>query len=254
MNENILLLIIATLFILILLKFIKPKKRKKMTQVSAQQLYQELINDNIINSTGKINLTLNFISVQIETKDSIGHMLQDWLKEWAHLKGFYLRANQFTQEFPDFYLSTSNEDNLLEVKSFDYTASPNFDISNFDTYVRSLINFPKKLDADYLVFGYSLNSGVLKIEGLWLKKIWELTTCSNDWALRLQVKQNVIHNIRPVNFVSTRQNIAQPFSNKLDFLNAIQDVLNNYSNTSSSHRNWLQDFKTNYRNSTGISL
>ena len=225
-----------------------------MRYLTAQQLYQELLNDNIIHATGEINLLLNSISVKIETKDSIGHMLQDWLEEWAITKDIYLRANPATQEFPDFYLSTSNDDNLLELKSFDYTASPNFDISNFDTYVRSLLSFPKKLDADYLIFGYSMNSGSLKIEGLWLKKIWELSTSSSNWALKLQVKQDVIHNIRPVNFTSNRTNIAQPFSNKLDFLNAIQDVLNNYAHTSSTHTNWLNDFKRNYKTSTGITL
>ena len=159
-----------------------------------------------------------------------------------------------TQEFPDFYLSDSNQDNLLEIKSFDYKASPNFDIANFDTYVRSLLVNPKKLDAHYLVFGYSLEDGKIKIEGLWLKRIWELSTNSSSWDLKLQVKQGTIYNIRPVNFISTRVNIAQPFNTKLDFLEAIQKVLNSYDKTKGLQENWLITFKEKYQEATGIPL
>ena len=181
-------------------------------------------------------------------------MLQDWLEAWATKNNTYLRANPSTQEFPDFFLSSSNEDNLLEIKSFDFKASPNFDIANFDTYTRSLLDNPKKVDADYLVFGYSLTNGVLKIEGIWLKKIWELSTKSDKWALKLQVKQDTIYNIRPVNFVSTRPNIAQPFNSRKDFLEAVQDVLNNYSKTATTHTNWLTDYKQKYQSLTGNTI
>jgi hypothetical protein len=224
-----------------------------MRQLSAQQIYNELISDNIINSTGNITLNLNNISVQISTKDSVGHMIQDWLEAWARTKRIYLRSNPLTQEFPDFYLSTSNDTNFLEIKSFDSDAGPNFDISNFDTYVRSLIHKPTKLDSDFLIFGYTLNNGILTIKNIWIKKIWELSTRSADWALKLQVKQNVIHNIRPVNFASTGARYTA-FGTKLEFLNAIQDVLNNYRNTATSHTNWLRDFKQVYFQATGINL
>lgn len=224
-----------------------------MRQLSAQQIYDELINDNIINASGNITLNLNNISVQIATKDSIGHMLQDWLEEWATIKNIYLRANPLTQEFPDFYLTANNDSNYLEIKSFDFDAGPNFDISNFDTYVRSLLQRPTKLDADFLVFGYTLNNGTLTIKNIWLKKIWELSTNSEDWALRLQVKQGVIHNIRPVNFTSNRTKFT-PFQTKQEFLNAIQNVLNTYRNTATTHNNWLRDFKQLYFQSTGIHI
>jgi len=225
-----------------------------MNQINAQTLFQNLKNDNIVNSIGKIIFSLNSINVTIETKDSVGHMLQDWLEAWATKNNTYLRANPSTQEFPDFFLSSSNEDNLLEIKSFDFKASPNFDIANFDTYTRSLLDNPKKVDADYLVFGYSLTNGVLKIEGIWLKKIWELSTKSDKWALKLQVKQDTIYNIRPVNFVSTRPNIAQPFNSRKDFLEAVQDVLNNYSKTATTHTNWLTDYKQKYQSLTGNTI
>ena len=104
--------------------------------------------------TGRIIFELNGIPVIVNSKDSVGHMLQDWTEAWANQNNIYIRSNPSTQEFPDFYLSNSNQDNLLEIKSFDYQASPNFDIANFETYIYSLLEVPKKLDASYLVFGY----------------------------------------------------------------------------------------------------
>ena len=196
-----------------------------ITNLNAEEFFEK-ISPNVLGKSGNIIFTLNDISVTINTKDSIGHMLQDWVEAWARQNKIYIRPNPNTQEFPDFYLSDSNEDDLLEIKSFDANASPNFDIANFDTYVRSLLENPKKLDAYYLVFSYSLNNGKIIVEGLWLKRIWELSTNSNTWDLKLQVKQGTIYNIRPVNFISKRPNIAQPFQNKLEFLKAIQNVLN----------------------------
>lgn len=223
-------------------------------QVSAQDFFNAIYPD-VVGKMGKIIFELNNMPVTINTKDSIGHMLQDWIEEWAKINNIYVRPNPSTQEFPDFYLSSvSNDDFLLEIKSFDFNASPNFDIANFETYVRSLLVAPKKLDADYLIFGYSLNNGVIKIEGLWLKKIWELSTSSAQWALKIQQKQGTIYNIRPVNFTSTRNNVAQPFMSKQDFLIAIQSVLNNYTKTQSTHADWLNIFQARYYEATGISL
>ena len=224
-----------------------------MRFLNAEQFFHEIY-PNVVNREGKIVFELNKIEVTINTKDSIGHMLQDWIAEWAKINGIYLRSNPSTQEFPDFYLSPSNEDNLLEIKSFDYNASPNFDIANFETYVRSLLETPKKLDASYLVFGYSLINGKIRIEGIWLKKIWELSTSSHNWALRIQQKQGTIYNIRPVNFVSTREHIAQPFATKKDFLRAIQSVLNQYKKTHGIQKNWIKDFNQRYYEVTGTLL
>ena len=133
-------------------------------QITAQDFYNRLLQSGIINSTGNITFNLNGISMQIDSKDSIGNMIQDWLGIWSVSNNIYLRANPSTQEFPDFYLSDYDDTNFLEIKSFDYNASPNFDIANFETYIHSLLVMPKKLDADYIVFGYTLINGTLTIE------------------------------------------------------------------------------------------
>ena len=224
-----------------------------ITNLNAKEFFEKIY-PQVVGKSGNIVFTLNDISVTINTKDSIGHMLQDWVEAWAVENDIYIRPNPNTQEFPDFYLSDSNENNLLEIKSFDFKASPNFDIANFDTYVRSLLEKPKKLDAHYLVFGYSLNKGEITVEGLWLKRIWELSTNSSAWDLKLQVKQGTIYNIRPVNFISKRPNIAQAFNNRLEFLEAIQNVLNEYDKTKGTHQNWLDTFKTKYQEATGTFL
>ena len=222
--------------------------------LTPQQFYTELINDHIVGATGSITFDFKNIPVLVNTKDSIGHMLQDWIEKWAESKDIYIRANPQTQAFPDFFLDISTDDNLLEVKSFDYDSGPNFDIANFDTYVRSLSDTPKKLDASYLIFGYTMNNGQLEIKEVWIKKVWEISTHSSQWALRLQVKQQVIHNIRPQNFTSNSQRVAQPFPNKLEFLEAIQDVLDNYSTTRGLQTDWLDNFKVLYQTATGVSL
>jgi len=231
----------------------KVKLRGTMIQLNAREFYNKIYNE-VVGKSGEIIFELNGIYVKINTKDSIGHMLQDWIAQWAKLNNIYLRANPSTQEFPDFYLSKSNKENLLEIKSFDFNASPNFDIANFETYIRSLLESPTKLDANYLIFGYSLTDGKITIKDLWLKKIWELATSSKDWALKIQQKQGTIYNIRPVNFASKRANIAQPFSNKQDFLKAIQSVLNQYQKTKDTHNNWLENFNQKYYNATGVLL
>jgi len=233
--------------------YLNPKKAIVMQQLNAKEFFKK-ISPDVVGKFGKIIFELNSIKVTINTKDSIGHMLQDWIEAWTKQNNIYIRPNPSTQEFPDFYLSELNEESMLEIKSFDFKASPNFDIANFDTYVRSLLENPKKLDAYYLVFGYSLNNGEIKIEGLWLKRIWELSTTSASWDLKLQVKQGTIYNIRPVNFVSKRSNIAQAFKSKVEFLEAIQKVLNQYEKTKKSHQNWLSNFKKIYKEVTGTSL
>lgn len=221
--------------------------------MNAEEFYRTIY-PNIVGKTGQITIELNKIKVIVKSKDSIGNMLQDWTEIWASKNNIYLRPNPLTQEFPDFYLTESNEDNLLEVKSFDFNAGANFDIANFETYIYALLEEPKKLDASYLIFGYSLINGVLKVEEIWLKKIWELSTHSAEWDLKVQQKKGTIYNIRPVNFISKKVNIAQPFATKQDFLIAVQSVLDQYVKTKGNHTYWLNTFVQKYYDATGIPL
>jgi type II restriction enzyme len=88
-----------------------------MIQLNAQEFYNRIYNE-VMGKTGQIIFELNGIPVTINTKDSIGNMLQEWVEAWAINNDIYLRANPSTQEFPDFYLTDSNEDSLLEIGHF----------------------------------------------------------------------------------------------------------------------------------------
>ncbi len=89
----------------------------------------------------------------------------------------------------------------MEVKSFDYDASPNFDIANFMTYRNSLLSHPYRLDSNYLIIGYSMKGFNIEIKDVWLKKVWEITGPMANYGLNLQVKYGEIVNIRPIKTV-----------------------------------------------------
>ena len=52
---------------------------------------------------------------------------------------------------------------------------PAFDIANFKSFIDSLINDPKRLNSDYLIFSYSFNEEII-LSSYYCKKIWELTS------------------------------------------------------------------------------
>jgi type II restriction enzyme len=88
--------------------------------------------------------------------------------------------------------------NLLEVKAFNRNAGPGFDIADFRMYAEEIIEKPYMLDVDYLIFGYDMSDdGVVTIKDVWLKKVWEITRRMKDWSINLQIKDNVVHKIRP---------------------------------------------------------
>ena len=170
--------------------------------------------------TGGITLTLGKLTIDIESKDPAGDLIQEWLFHYLKDKGIniYVPYDKSTQEFPDYYLEKSNKkNNLLEVKTFNYHNGPGFDLANFDAYCESLYIDPQRLYADYIILGYTLVGAKLKIEEIWLKKIWELTgnkqltskttqekypNLPKEFPINLQIKKSVIVNIRPYKWYS----------------------------------------------------
>ena len=129
-----------------------------MEQISAIELYNRLINSGILETSGSINFTLNGTIVKIKTTDIVGNCIQSWLKQWMIDNDIYCSESHNTQIFPNFYLSEQTDSNLLEVKAFNYNASPAFDIANFEAYCASLETKAYRLDADYIIFGYVMDS------------------------------------------------------------------------------------------------
>lgn len=162
---------------------------------------------------------------------------------------FYHRVDLNTQVFPDFYLGEHDDRELLEIKSFDYNKAPNFDVAPFDAYVDSLSKKSYRVDADYLIFGYTLADGVITIREIWLKKIWEITCQSNMCALKVQQKRGKIYNIRPYNFKSMSRGF-QPFASRRSFVDAIKLTLEQYQMRIVDPQEWSdmvqEDFSLRY--------
>jgi type II restriction enzyme len=221
---------------------------------TVNDIYNLLIQDRITQSQGTISINFLDISVDINAKDAIGHLFQEWLAAWMRAKDIKFRTVKNTQEFPDFLLDEiSDQKSLLEVKTFDYNRSANFDVANFEAYCRSLLSYPYRLDADYLIFAYELIDSKFSIKNLWLKKIWEITGASADYPVKCQVKQNIIYNIRPISWYSSRAKFS-PFNNKSDFVEALHQTLLKYPKTSIDNTEWLDRVKQNYLEHTGESL
>ncbi|MCR2043551.1 NgoBV family restriction endonuclease [Anaerosalibacter massiliensis] len=221
--------------------------------LNANQVYDLLLDSNIIGANGYISFELANIKVRIDTTDTVGITLQAWLKQWFLENDIYFSEPANTQDFPDFYLhNTNKKSNMLEVKAFKYSRSPAFDIANFESYCASLEQEAYRLDADYIIFGYDMNKeGYITIKKVWLKKIWEITGSSSRFPLKTQVKRDVIYNIRPsINF----KNGTEPdFKNKEDLLKAIYETLILYRGNKVANT-WIKNTIESYYNYTNQRL
>ena len=224
-------------------------------ELTASEIYKKLIEANIINATGCITMKLLNVRFNLNAKSAIGNILEEWFFHWMNENNIYCRPNLNSQEPPDFYLSEDNKKNLLEVKAFDATTAANFDISNFDTYIRALTINSYKLDSDYMIFGYELINGELKVRNVWLKKVWEICTSSEQYPIRAQVKQGKIVNIRPANWESSNVKY-RTFETKKDFIIALEKTIKMYPSLSKEidKKTWLQTVTNNYKEQTGIDL
>jgi type II restriction enzyme len=225
------------------------------TKLNAQQLFNKLVNtDQLVGKQGTINFDLNNFSIKIESKDIIGNVIQDWLKAWLTNEGVHFVLNTNTQKFPDIYLDTPTSKNgLLEIKTFDFKKSPNFDIANFDSYCSSVETDSYRIDSDYLILGYEMQGSNIFVRNIWLKKIWEIAGPSKKWPLKVQDKRNIIYNIRPTVWYSSRGKF-KAFGTKELFLKALNDTRYQYPQTRFQNAHWLNNVITNYHQHTGVTL
>lgn len=224
-------------------------------KLTAEQLYRRLVDDyQLIGKTGNIKFTIKDLSILVKTKDTVGNLLQEWLKAWLLNEGIEFEENTNSQTFPDFLLNKNDhKKGLLEVKSFDFDRGPGFDLANFDSYCNSLLNSAYRIDSDYLVLGYQMKDGVINIKDVWLKKIWEMACPSGTYPLKVQEKKGVIYNIRPSTWYSTRAKF-KPFNTKEEFLSALNNTRYEYPQTRHLNGHWLRNVIKNYEEHTGISL
>lgn len=222
-------------------------------KITAQELYTALGNLHLERQVGVISFNLAGVSVKIDTTDTVGITLQAWLKQYLTDNNIYFSEPANTQEFPDFFLD-NNEANkhMLEVKAFNYNATPAFDIANFESYCSSVKEKPYRLDADYLIFGYTMNDlGDITVKKVWLHKIWQIAGTSQRFPLKTQVKRDMIYNIRPnTDFKAGNKG---PFRSKDDFLLAIYKTLEIYKGKSFAD-DWKRTLSINYKNYYGYNL
>ncbi len=159
---------------------------------------------------------------------------------------------------PDFFLNPDDKTkNLLEVKAFNRSASPGFDIADFRMYQSEIIEKPFMLDVDYLIFGYDMSDeGVVTIKDIWLKKVWEITRRMEDWPINLQIKEGHVHKIRPgiwYNEDTARTDFSN-FNSLEDFISAIAETVYQNAETHSDGSTWLIRFNKSYKASYGKTL
>jgi type II restriction enzyme len=224
-------------------------------KISAKKLFKKLVEDyQLIGQTGSIQFTLKDLVIKIETKDTVGNLIQEWLKEWMKKEGIEFEENINSQTFPDIYLDiTDKTKGLLEIKTFDFDRGPGFDLANFDSYCNSLIENSHRLDSDYLILAYEMNGSEITIKNIWLKKIWELSGASSTYPIKVQEKKNVIYNIRPIIWYSDKSTF-KPFASKEEFLKALNETRYQYPKTHHDNAHWLKKVLKNYKDKTGSDL
>ena len=91
-------------------------------KLTAEQLYQKLVYDyKVIGETGNIKFTVKDLSILIQTKDTVGNLLQEWLKAWLIKEQIEFVVNSNSQTFPDFLLD--KDDLILSTKEPEYSSS-----------------------------------------------------------------------------------------------------------------------------------
>jgi type II restriction enzyme len=177
--------------------------------------------------------------------DIVGGAIQDWFGEWLKKENIEYTKPSNTQSFPDFIL---DQNDYLEIKCFNFTAGPAFDIANYGAYIESLLLHPERLDASYLIFAYSMTNKVVKIEEIWLKNIWEIAGTSQTNILEIQKKRDEPVNIRPKKwYVENNKN----FKSKFEFIEALHESALHFSYPRSHTEKWLETLIDRYIEKTG---
>lgn len=226
-------------------------------RLTAQELYEKLVNeDKILELKGQIKFFLGDVDIVVKQKDVVGNILQEWLQGWLDKRGIEYAPSENTQMPPDFYLNPDDKTkDLLEVKAFNRSASPGFDIADFRMYEEEIIEKPYMLNVDYLIFGYDMSDdGIVTIKDIWLKKVWEITRRMEGWPLNLQVKQGVVHKIRPGVWYSSKSGNIPMFKCLEDFISAIEETVYQNPKTHNTASSWKTSFLTSYEITYGEKL
>lgn len=226
-------------------------------KVNAPKVFEKLLNeDKLLEIEGQIKFCLGDVNIVVKQKDVVGNIIQEWLQGWMDKRGIEYAINDNTQMPPDFFLNPKDKTtDLLEVKAFNRSANPGFDIADFRMYEEEIIEKPYMLNVDYLIFGYDMSEeGIVTIRDVWLKKVWEITRRMEGWSINLQVKQGVVHKIRPGVWYSDRPSNIPMFKRMEDFISAIEEAVYQNPKTHESAATWKKHFVDSYRKFYGVKL
>ncbi|MCL2427298.1 MAG: NgoBV family restriction endonuclease [Oscillospiraceae bacterium] len=226
-------------------------------KLTPHEIYDLLVKeDKILELQGQIKFFLGDIEIIVKQKDVVGNIMQEWMQGWLEHKNIAYALSDNSQMPPDFYLDPDDKTSgLLEVKAFNRNASPGFDIADFRMYADEIINKPYMLDVDYLIFGYVMSDGgVVTIQDVWIKKVWEITRRMKEWPVNLQIKDKVVHKIRPAVWYSTSRVDYSVFSSLEDFISAIDHTVYQNPDTRDRSGTWMVKFLDAYEQHYGVRL
>lgn len=216
--------------------------------LTSKEVYDKLINeDKILELKGQIKFFLGDVDIIVKQKDVVGNIIQEWLQGWLDKRDIEYAPSENTQMPPDFFLNPSDKTkDLLEVKAFNRSANPGFDIADFRMYEEEITEKPYMLYVDYLIFGYDMSDdGIVTIKDIWLKKVWEITRRMAEWPINLQIKADVVHKIRPGVWYSTKSGFPM-FRCLEDFLSAIEETVWQNPKTREISGTWKNKFLKKY--------
>lgn len=232
------------------------KDSKTLIENFAQSLIGRSIKISIEFGGNKIVLPNNDMVVE--------NIIQDWLEDWLRQNYIEYVINEDHSLIPPYVFldPQDKKHNLMEVKAFNYAANPGFDIADFRMYEREIKEKPWMLDVDYLVFGYDMSKdGVVTVKNLWLKKVWEICRPMSSgsgknkviWPLNLQIKQGVVHKIRPAKWYGVSKSF-KTFECVEDFLSAVEETVYKNKDTRDDGPGWLDGTLRNYETFYGKQL
>ncbi len=233
-------------------------------KLTAREVFNKLLNDDkVLTQQGRITFKFSDVDIIVKQRDVVGNIMQEWVEGWLRHNGIEYSPNENTQMPPDVFLDPQDKKhNLMEVKAFNYAASPGFDIADFRMYEREIKEKPWMLYVDYLIFGYSMSAdGLVTVKDIWLKKVWEICrpmqsgSGSNKvvWPLNLQIKQGVVHKIRPAKWYRESKGF-KTFECLEDFLSAVEETVFKNNVTHKDSPTWLKVFLKNYERFYGKKL
>jgi len=227
-------------------------------KLTAQEVFNKLmLDDKILEVKGQIKFYLGSVDIIVKQRDVVGNIMQEWLEGWLKHNNIDYKLNPNSQMPPDFYLNPTDKTiELLEVKAFNYDASPGFDIADFNAYQTEIIEKPYMLHTKYLIFGYQMQEdGYVVIKKLWLQNLWEICRRMENWPLNLQIKDKVVHKIRPATWYSKGKAVRyKPFETLEDFISAVEQTVYQNPKTREKSGEWLNLFLKSYEKHYTLKL